>query len=73
MRVVELDISWLKSPFWRHAFTIQTQNEITLLRQHCQHVEISVSTKIKGAKSAKQLPSSTQGNSTQKAVDVPQQ
>lgn len=59
MRVLELDISWLKSPFWRHAFTIQTQNEITLLRQHCQHVEISVSSKIKARKKAPEASSST--------------
>lgn len=71
MRVVELDISWLESPFWRNAFTIKTQNEITILRQHCKHVEISVANTINKPKKVLAHPSAPTSTSNSNAPKLP--
>ncbi|OPX56768.1 HD-GYP domain, c-di-GMP phosphodiesterase class II (or its inactivated variant) [Oceanospirillum multiglobuliferum] len=42
MRVVELDVSWLQSPFWRREFTINTQKELQQLQECCKSVVIDV-------------------------------
>lgn len=42
MKVVELDISWLKSPFWRNAFIIRTDKELKLLHQSCKTIVIDL-------------------------------
>lgn len=42
MRVVELDISWMKSPFWRREFTVKTEHELQQLRDFCKVVEIDI-------------------------------
>lgn len=42
MKVVQLDINWIKSPFWRHAFTIKSEKDIRLLKQFCKFVVIDL-------------------------------
>ena len=42
MRVVELDISWLESPFWRRGFTVKTEEELVKLKRACKQVVIDV-------------------------------
>lgn len=42
MRVVQLDVSWLQSPFWRREFTINTQKELDQLQACCKTVVIDV-------------------------------
>lgn len=42
MRVVELDISWLKSPFWRNAFTIRNEKDLRVLAEYCTTIVIDL-------------------------------
>ncbi len=42
MRVIELDISWLKSPFWRRAFTIKNEKDIQQIKQYCKYIVIDL-------------------------------
>jgi len=42
MRIVELDIRWLDSPFWRRGFTIKNQNELQKLKNCVNKVTIDV-------------------------------
>lgn len=42
MHIVELDIDWLKSPFWRKRFTVKTEKEMRLLREYCKTVFIDI-------------------------------
>ncbi|WP_417594715.1 HD-GYP domain-containing protein [Oceanospirillum sp.] len=42
MRIVELDVNWLESPFWRRAFTVKTEEELIKLNRACKQVVIDV-------------------------------
>ncbi len=42
MHIVELDIDWLKSPFWRRRFTVKTEKEMQLLKEYCKTVFIDL-------------------------------
>ena len=42
MKVVELDINWMNSPFWRHAFKIKSDKEIRQIKQFCKFVVIDL-------------------------------
>lgn len=42
MHIVELDIDWIKSPFWRREFIVKTEQEMQLLREFCKTVYIDI-------------------------------
>lgn len=42
MRIVELDINWLESPFWRRGFTVKTEEELIKLKRACKQVVIDI-------------------------------
>ena len=42
MRIVELDINWLESPFWRRGFTVKTEEELIKLKRACRQVVIDI-------------------------------
>ena len=42
MRVVELDINWINSPFWRREFTIKNDKEIQLLKEYCSTIVVDL-------------------------------
>ena len=42
MKVIELDINWMNSPFWRHAFKIKSDKEIRQIKQFCKFVVIDL-------------------------------
>jgi len=42
MRVVELDINWLESPFWRRGFTVKSEEELIKLKRACKQVVIDI-------------------------------
>ena len=57
MYVTELDIPWLDSPFMFRGFTIETENDMKLLRDTCQYVYIDQTkqAKAKGVKLSPEL------------------
>jgi hypothetical protein len=76
MRVIELDINWINSPFWRREFTIKSDKEIQLLKEYCSTivVDLKASSKTSLAHLLKnrktELTSKSSSNDSESRVDA---